>query len=128
VPFDASLAGETYCYLSTTGRRTGDPHTVEIWFGMPEDGRAIYVLSGGGDRSDWVRNLLTNPLVSVQIGSRSAAELAAGARVVEDGEESENARKLLAGKYQGWEEGQILSTWARTSLCVAIEPSAERSS
>ena len=51
--FDSSLAGEAYCYLTTTGRVTGEPHTIEIWFGMPEDGRAVYLLSGGGDRSDW---------------------------------------------------------------------------
>jgi deazaflavin-dependent oxidoreductase (nitroreductase family) len=124
VAFDPTLAGETYCYLTTTGRRTGNPHTIEIWFGMPEDGRAVFVLSGGGDGSDWVRNLIANPSVAVSFGSRSSAEYAARGRLVDPGEEDDEARKLLASKYQGWEDGQILSSWARTARCIAIEPEA----
>ncbi|MFL5800053.1 MAG: nitroreductase family deazaflavin-dependent oxidoreductase [Actinomycetota bacterium] len=123
--FDPRLAGEAYCYFTTTGRRTGDPHTIEIWFGMPDDGRALYLLSGGGDRSDWVRNLMADPAVTVRIGSTSEEEERARARIVEPGEEDDAARKLLAAKYQSWEEGTTLSTWARASLCVAIEPREE---
>jgi len=122
VAFDPRLAGEAYCYLTTTGRRTGDPHTIEIWFGMPDDGRALYMLSGGGDRSDWVRNLMADPSVTVRIGSTSEDEHAARARTVDPGEEDDAARKLLAAKYQYWDETRALSTWARTALCVAVEP------
>ena len=28
-------AGEQFCYLTTTGRVTGRPHEVEIWFAYP---------------------------------------------------------------------------------------------
>jgi nitroimidazol reductase NimA-like FMN-containing flavoprotein (pyridoxamine 5'-phosphate oxidase superfamily) len=49
----SSLASEDYCYLTTTGRVTGHPHEIEIWFGM--DGDTIYLLSGGGEKSDWVK-------------------------------------------------------------------------
>ena len=53
---------------------------------------------------------------------RIGAETHAGvARVVRDPEEDALARRLLATKYQGWREGQSLSTWARTALPVAIE-------
>ncbi len=31
---DASLAGESYCYLTTTGRKSGEPRTIEIWFAL----------------------------------------------------------------------------------------------
>ncbi len=31
------------------------PHEIEIWFADDDD--TLYMLSGGGDRSDWVRNL-----------------------------------------------------------------------
>jgi len=121
VAFAPRLAGEAYCYLTTTGRRTGDPHTIEIWFGMADDGRGLYLLSGGGDRSDWVRNLMADPSVIVRIGSTSEDEQAARARIVDPGEEDDAARKLLAAKYQGWDETRALSTWARTALCIAIE-------
>jgi deazaflavin-dependent oxidoreductase (nitroreductase family) len=121
--FDPEQAGADYCYLTTTGRRSGAPHTIEIWFGMPSDGRSLYLLSGGGDRSDWVRNLRANPSVTVQIGARTGDELPAQARVVEPGDEDDQARRLLATKYQGWDESKVMSSWARTSLCIALEPS-----
>ena len=119
--FDPALAGESYCYLTTTGRVSGDPHTIEIWFGMPDDGAVLYLLSGGGDRSDWVRNLLANPSVTVRVGSQKSDEIAAEARVVEPGDEDEAARRLLATKYQSWDGTKTMSSWARNALCIALE-------
>jgi deazaflavin-dependent oxidoreductase (nitroreductase family) len=62
----ASLAKEDYCYLTTTGRVSGRPHEIEIWFGLQNS--TLYLLSGGGEASDWVKNLLKNPSVTVRIG------------------------------------------------------------
>jgi deazaflavin-dependent oxidoreductase (nitroreductase family) len=117
----AALADEPYCYLTTIGRRTGRPHTIEIWFAV-HDG-ALYLLSGNRDRSDWVRNLRKNPLVEVRIGRPDAEPRAGRARVVNAQAEPELdavARRLLAAKYQGWREGRPLSQWARTALPVQI--------
>lgn len=38
---DPKLADEDYCYLTTTGRVSGKPHTVEIWFGASGDTRSM---------------------------------------------------------------------------------------
>ena len=116
------LADESYCYLITTGRVTGKPHEIEIWFGLKED--TLYILSGGGDRSDWVRNLLKNPSVTVRIGKHI---FNATARLVKGEEEEMMARYMLAEKYQEWEKGRTLSEWARTALVVRIDvnPSAD---
>lgn len=44
---DEPLPGDLdYCYLTTTGRHTGTPHRIEIWFSL-HDG-IVYILSGGG--------------------------------------------------------------------------------
>ncbi|MCW5875816.1 MAG: nitroreductase family deazaflavin-dependent oxidoreductase [Anaerolineales bacterium] len=110
-----TLAGEQYCYLTTTGRRTGKPHEIEIWFGL-ENG-VLYLLSGGRERSDWVRNLQANPSVSLRIGK---AHFSGVARLVEAEDEDALARGLLAAKYYGWREGQPLGDWARRSLPVAV--------
>ncbi|HEX9412399.1 MAG TPA: nitroreductase family deazaflavin-dependent oxidoreductase [Ktedonobacterales bacterium] len=112
----ARLAGKTYCYLTTTGRVTGRPHTIEIWFAS--HGSTLYMLSGGGDRSDWVKNLRKRPEVTVRIDGQT---FAGSARIV--GEEWEHvlARHALATKYQSWSEGQPLSDWGRTALPVAID-------
>lgn len=93
---------------------------IEIWFGMPVDGSALYLLSGGGDGSDWVRNLRADPSVTVRLGRRDGEELGATARVIEATEEEDLARRLLAAKYQGWREGEAMSRWARTALPVAL--------
>jgi hypothetical protein len=29
---DPQLAAADYCYVTTTGRVTGNPHTIVIWF------------------------------------------------------------------------------------------------
>jgi len=32
----SALIGEQHCYLTTTGRRGGRPHEIEIWFSINE--------------------------------------------------------------------------------------------
>jgi deazaflavin-dependent oxidoreductase (nitroreductase family) len=110
------LRGEDFAYLTTTGRRSGKPHRIEIWFAI-EDGR-IFLLSGGGERADWVRNIQRNAEVRVQIGSQSTPARARAARA---GAEDQRARELLDGKYMGWKPGKRLSSWARGSTPVVIE-------
>jgi deazaflavin-dependent oxidoreductase (nitroreductase family) len=108
---------EPFCYLTTTGRRTGRPHEIEIWFAL-DDG-TFYLLSGGGRGSDWVLNLAAEPVVQLRVAERS---FEARARVVPQGPEDTRARHLLAAKYQNWKEGEPLSTWAQTALAIAITP------
>jgi deazaflavin-dependent oxidoreductase (nitroreductase family) len=101
------------CYLTTSGRITGSPHRIEIWFARHED--TLYLLSGGGDRSDWVRNLMVSPDVVVEIrGTKRSTR----ARVVEDPEEDALARTLLLEKYGS---GGDLNEWGRTALPIAID-------
>ncbi len=111
------LADKDFAHLTTTGRRTGKEHTIEIWFGLHNG--PVYLLSGGGDRADWVRNARKTPRVRVRIGTRTATGTA---RLLRAGtKEDEMARQLLDGKYQGWREGKRLSSWARGALPVAID-------
>ena len=110
---------QPFCSLTTTGRASGRPHTIEIWFALQD--HTLYLLSGGGDRSDWVRNLLTRPEVTVRLGRRDAAALDGRARLVEAGsDEDELARRLVTGKYQPGYGGD-LSGWRRSSLPVAVD-------
>jgi deazaflavin-dependent oxidoreductase (nitroreductase family) len=111
----AELAAEQYCYLTTRGRVTGRPHRIEIWFAL--DGSTLYLLSGGGERSDWVKNLRATPEVTVEIGSET---LDGRARVVLDAAEEELARTLLPAKYQPGYGGD-LSDWRESALPVAVD-------
>jgi deazaflavin-dependent oxidoreductase (nitroreductase family) len=112
---DPALADEDYCYLTTTGRRSGQPREIEIWFGL--DGDTLYMLSGGRGRSDWVKNLKADPRVSVRIGDRL---LRGRARIVAEPEEDEKARALLVNKY-GLRYSGDLSSWRRDALPLAVD-------
>ena len=92
-PFER-LANKDFCYLN------------------------LYLLSGGGESADWVRNLRKSPAVRVSIGSRTVA---AKAREVTAPEEDALARRLLDEKYMAWKTGKRLSSWARNALPVKIE-------
>jgi deazaflavin-dependent oxidoreductase (nitroreductase family) len=111
----AELAALDYCYVTTTGRTSGRPHTIEIWFGL--DGQTVYVLSGGGDASDWVKNILANPTVGLRLGDR---DMICRARVVTDPDEDARARGLLLEKYRA-RSTDDLESWGATALPVAIE-------
>ena len=60
-----ALEQHKYLYLTTVGRKTGNPHRIEIWFTVYN--HRIYLISGGGTRSDWVKNLLVDSSVDTLI-------------------------------------------------------------
>jgi deazaflavin-dependent oxidoreductase (nitroreductase family) len=111
----ARWAGEPFLYLSMIGRRTGRPHRIEIWFAA-HDGR-LYLLAGGRERADWVRNLQANPRVTIELGDETHVGVA---HVLEAGAADDQlARELLLAKY-AWAEDD-LDDWGRTSLPVVVE-------
>lgn len=110
-----AFADDDYCYLTTTGRRTGAPHRIEIWFAA--SGTTLYLLAGGGRSSDWVANLIADAAVTVEVGGEVRP---ARARVVTDSAEDERARSLVAGKYQE-RTGDDLSSWRARALPVALD-------
>lgn len=112
-------AGDEFCYVTTTGRRTGKPHTIEIWYAR--SGGAMYVIAQAGERADWVRNLLADPSVVLRVGGD---EWVARARPVHDEEERARAGRAVAARYQGWTEGSPLPAWLGAALPVALEPGA----
>jgi deazaflavin-dependent oxidoreductase (nitroreductase family) len=104
-----------FCYLTTSGRMTGRAHRVEIWFALRAG--KVYLLSGGGDRSDWVRNLMVSPAVVLEIGGTKRNTTA---RVIEHPDEDALARELLLEKY-GPRAGGDLDRWGRTALPVEVD-------
>ena len=54
-------AQSPFLYLTTTGRRTGLPREIEIWF-TSRRGR-YYLVAEQGERANWVRNIRAEPRV-----------------------------------------------------------------
>ena len=98
-------AEEAYLYLTTTGRRSGQPREIEIWF-TRRDGRD-YVLAEHGERARWVLNLRADPRVRWRVGD---AAFTGQARVVDAAAEpglSAAVQALSIEKY-GWGDGLVV--------------------
>ena len=104
-----------FCYLTTTGRITGRPHEIEMWF--TRDGDTNYMLSGNGDRSDWVRNLIANGEAVVRINGEAHA---GRGRAIAAADEQAVARRLVFDKYQP-RKAHSLERWRDTALPMAVD-------
>ena len=107
---------EQFCYLTTTGRRSGRPHEIEIWFAAV--GESIYLISGGGDRSDWVQNLLANPAATVRVGGDTFA-VTARLPMTHD-EERATAVHALHAKY-GHQVSGAVDGWLADAYIVSLD-------
>jgi deazaflavin-dependent oxidoreductase (nitroreductase family) len=111
----ACWASEPFLYLTTRGRRSGRPHRIEIWFAA--DDERLYLLAGGRERADWVRNIQASPRVLVELGAETRAGVA---RILAPGTpEDQRARWLLVDKYADAQDD--LNEWGWTALPVVIE-------
>ena len=94
-----------FLYLMTTGRRSGAPREIEIWF-TRRDGRD-YLLAEHGERARWVLNLRADPRVCWRVGD---AAFTGQARVVDAAAEpglSAAVQALSIEKY-GWGDGLVV--------------------
>ncbi|MFM2070879.1 MAG: hypothetical protein RLZZ623_1142 [Actinomycetota bacterium] len=101
------------CYFTTTGRRSGNAHEIEIWFGVVDD--ALYLISGNGPGADWYRNAVADPVVAVRIDEDRRRGVS---REVLDDEERRVVGDLMAAKY-AW-DGDPSIGLTRTAWCYEV--------
>jgi hypothetical protein len=109
------FTNEDFCYLTTTGRISGRPHTIEIWFAL--HGHTLYMLSESRDKADWVKNAILFSNVTVRIKD---TVFPGQARLVKDTGEDALARRLIASKYES-SDGQDPDGWYNSALPIAID-------
>jgi len=97
--------------LGTTGRKTGIKRVTTVWFGIL-DGR-LYVSSGRGECSDWVKNLKKSPRVEIAIGGVTEQGIA---KIVQD----PHFKQRLRGLY--WKKYHILMALAEFSKILMRIP------
>ena len=79
--------------LTTTGRKSGDKYIFPLFYG--EDGGKYFVVASKGgapEHPGWYRNMLANPEVEVQVGTK---KLKARARTVSGAERAKLWTKAL---------------------------------
>lgn len=108
------VANEKYIYLTTIGRRTGNSHTVELWFAIIQG--KIY-LSHEGTYTDWMRNIIEHNHVEFRIGKIQFKGIA---RIVKDGKAFEMGKHALYLKYYGKASEDIINDWFSESTVIEI--------
>jgi len=108
------VADEKYIYLTTRGRETGNPHTVELWFAIAEN--KIY-LSHEGAYTDWMKNILEDGQVEFKIGK---IQFKGSARIAEGGEAFELGKHALYLKYYGKADEDTIDDWFSESTIIEI--------
>ncbi len=66
------LEGRPLLLLTTTGARSGEPHTAPMMF-IPDEDRLLVIASNAGAPAhpDWYYNLVANPEVTVEAGGET---------------------------------------------------------
>lgn len=91
--------------MTTTGRRTGLPREIEIWF--TRYGHRYYLVAETGERAQWVRNLRANPRVRWRVGARTYSGRARVVDRVREASLAVTVRTRSTAKY-GWGDGLIV--------------------
>ena len=91
-----------YLYLTTTGRKTGLPREIEIWFVV--HGGSFYIFAEGFHQAHWVRNIAQHARVRVRVGDRSLDAAAEALDQARDAGEWHTVQDLARAKY-GWGDG-----------------------
>ena len=116
--------------ITTTGRTTGAPHRIEIWFFRA--GGHIYLTGAPGLKRDWYQNLVANPVFTFHLKQSTRADLEATAHpIVQEESREVILREVLAQLKPGipadWMPG--MSDEARTAtnqsfIIIASDPEA----
>ena len=111
----AALETDQTIDITTTGRRSGEPRRLEIWF-YNLDGH-IYI-TGLPGRRDWYANLLARPEFIFHLKQSERADLAARARPVTAPDERAS---VLGRILEGGDHAGALDDWLSNAPLIEVE-------
>ncbi|HVT70993.1 MAG TPA: nitroreductase family deazaflavin-dependent oxidoreductase, partial [Trebonia sp.] len=115
-----ALAKDQVIDITTTGRKTGQPRRIEIWYHRL-DGK-YYITGTPGRPRDWYANLVAHPSFLFHLKQSATADLLATARPVT---ETAERRKVLDGILAALGEmatgpGREPADWVASSPLVEV--------
>jgi hypothetical protein len=108
------VADEKYIYLKTIGRKTKNPHQVELWFAVAQ-GKIF--LSHEGAFADWMKNILKDDNVEFTIRDH---RFKGKARIYPGGAAFETGKNALYSKYYGKANKSVIDDWFSESTVIEI--------
>lgn len=114
-----ALARGLTCDITTTGRRSGRPSRIEIWYFFIEG--QVYITGTPGPR-DWYANLLVNPQLTFHLKEGVHADLPAHTRIISEPAERRRIMSEIMRR-NSWFKTQhySLDDWVAGSPLVLLE-------
>lgn len=100
--------------ITTTGRKSGKPHRIEIGF---QNLNGTVYISGLPGKRDWYANLAAQPEFTFHLKQPVTADLPAHARPITDPAER---RAVLTPFTANWNYSNDLDAWIASSPLVAV--------
>ncbi len=100
-----SSTGPEFIYVTTTGWKSGNPHTIEIWY-VAYQGR-YYIVSEHRERSHWVQNIRHDPAITLRVGERTTPGTGRAIDPAAEPELAAAVSALMDAKYE-WSDGLIV--------------------
>lgn len=115
----AAIQSGLTCDITTTGRRSGEPRRIEIWYFVVDE--QIY-LTGTPGRRDWLANLRADPRLTFHVKEGANADLAAVAVEITDPTiRADLMRRIRAAMSWYEEQGHSLDSWTSASPLVRLD-------
>ena len=116
----SALATDQDIDITTTGRQTGQPRRIEIWFHRVDD--QYYITGTPGRPRSWYANLVAHPQFTFHLKQSATADLPATARPVTDTAEREKILGRILETLDGFTSapGQEPAAWVAGSPLVEV--------
>lgn len=101
--------------ITTTGRKTGQPRRIEMWF-HNLDGR-LYITGIPGRPRDWLANMIAHPEFTFHLKESVQADLPARAIPIVD---EAARREVLSGILHKLGRGENVESWVAASPLVEV--------
>lgn len=98
--------------ITVKGRRTGKPITLPVWF--VQEGERLYLLPVQGSSTQWLRNLMADPSITLKAG---AQQLAAKAQIILDSPKVQEVANKFRARYGA---DQVARYYAIFDACVQV--------
>jgi hypothetical protein len=115
IDIQSALAKDHLVDISTTGRKTGEKHRIEIWFHCLDN---LIYLTGKPAPRDWHTNMVANPRITFHLKQSIQADLPAIARPIVNEPERRSILSALLKDSDYWKD---LEAWIAGSPLVRIE-------
>jgi deazaflavin-dependent oxidoreductase (nitroreductase family) len=92
--FSRALKDRRQISISVIGRRSGQTITLPVWFVLAEE--ALWLLPVHGSQTQWYRNLLMNPAITIKAGGE---RLTLQARALKGGQAVRRVIRWFREKY-----------------------------